>query len=42
MKKEKKEWVIPEISKLCFENNEGKEYFNPAETTTPKASAAPS
>ena len=22
--KEKKEWVTPEISKLCFENNEGK------------------
>ena len=41
-KQEKKEWVTPEISELFLENNEGKEYFNPAETTTPKASAAPS
>ena len=41
-KQEKKEWVTPDIFKLCFENNEGKEYFNPAETTTTQASAGPS
>ena len=31
MKKEKKEWVTPEISKLCLENNEGKTEFDPDE-----------
>ena len=36
------EWVTPEISELCLENNEGKEYPFVAETTTPRVTAAPS